>query len=263
MVKIDHNLGEASAEMLMNYLYPELEEKWEVQNMGIFYRNYSQDELAYDNQSAEIQLARDGFIKLLPQGMLFQTDKLKRNDRKKEIREQNARLKLLQDLFQPFDTFAFRSKLAVERQVSGLLDSKLHYLLSTYFHFDLQSETNPYVKEAAVLLPFISKKRGDFLFVRNLLEALFDCRVMCFRGRYSQTDTTRSWLPMITYELLMEHLTGDEYNRMAKDLNPFVQFIAEWFIPFDVKCRILIKWHQQTPLLSRELLLDYNSELTK
>jgi hypothetical protein len=109
--------------MLINYLYPEMEERWKVQNMGTFYRNYNRDVLTYDEENAEIQVARDGFQKLLPQGMLFTTRNKNHEDLKNSINEQNAKMRLLRDLFQPFDTFAFRRRLAVERQISQLLDT--------------------------------------------------------------------------------------------------------------------------------------------
>ena len=169
-------------------------------------------------------------------------------------------MRLLRDLFQPFDAFAFRRQLTIERQVSALLEDKLEYVLEHYFHYDLKAEQNPYVKEVAVLLPFIHNMRGDLLLVRNLLASLFGCEVTLQRGRYSDTDNTRSWLPMVRYELLVDHLTTAEYDRQCKDLEPLIDFLQEWFIPFDVKCLVGIKWHHQPQAVSSNLVLDYNTE---
>ena len=36
MSKINQNLSEISAEALVNYLYPELEGQWKVENSGTF-----------------------------------------------------------------------------------------------------------------------------------------------------------------------------------------------------------------------------------
>lgn len=249
--------------MLINYLFPGTDEQWMVQHMGTFYRNYNYDLLTYDEQSNEMQLARDGFVKLLPEGMLFSDNNLKKGQRKANIKNQNAKQRMLNDLFQPFDTFAFRRKLAVERQVSDLLDSKLEYVLKTYFHYDLAAETNTYVREVAMLLPFISSLRGDLMLVRNILASLFKCRVECRRGRYSTTDNTRRWLPQITYELLMDRLTAEEFRQLLTDIKPLKRFVCEWLIPFDVECDINVKWHHQPPLTDQRLVLDYNSELTK
>ena len=141
------------------------------------------------------------------------------------------------------------------------MDSKLEYVLKTYFHYDLAAETNEYVRELARLLPFVSQLRGDLLLVRNLLASLFNCHVECQRGRYSETDNTRRWFPLITYELLIEDMKAEEYRQMLMDMEPVKQFIGEWLIPFDVKCDIVVKWHHQPPLISQNLVLDYNSEL--
>ena len=46
--------------MLVNYLYPELVNRWTVQNEGTFYRNYNRDVLDWNADTAEIQLSRDG-----------------------------------------------------------------------------------------------------------------------------------------------------------------------------------------------------------
>jgi hypothetical protein len=259
--RTNQNLSEASAEMLINYLYPEIDEQWSVQNMGTFYRNYTRDLLTYDDDSYDLQLARDGFVKLLPQGLLFTDQGLKKGQRMANIKRQNAKLRMLNDLFQPFDTFAFRRKLAIERQVSELLDIKLEYVLKTYFRYDLAAETNEYVRDVARLLPFVSQLRGDLLLVRNILASLFECQVECHRGRFSETDNTKQWLPMITYELLIEKLTAEEYRQLAADIEPLKAFIEEWLIPFDVKCNIVVKWHNQLPQTNMNLILDYNSEV--
>ena len=45
-MNINRNLYQVRAEVLLNYLYPELEKKWMVQCKGTFFRNYSQDILS-------------------------------------------------------------------------------------------------------------------------------------------------------------------------------------------------------------------------
>ena len=70
---LDNNLSEISAEMLLNYLYPDLADRWIVQAEGTFYRNYNSDLLAYDDEAAVVQLSRDSFNQLLPQGLLYRS----------------------------------------------------------------------------------------------------------------------------------------------------------------------------------------------
>lgn len=262
MNTIHPNLSEISAEMLVNYLYPELAERWTPKDMGTFYRNYNCDILSYDEQTAEIQLARDSFIRFLPQGLLYAGNGICKKRTRESISDQDNRKRLLEDMFRPFDAFALRRKLQLERQVSALLNTKLEYVLATYFNFNLAAETNPYVRDVAMLLPFVHTLRGDLLFIRNLLAAMFSCKVIMHKGRYSQTDNTRTWLPQITYELLITDLTAEAYNQILKDIMPLCQFLQEWFLPFEAKSTLTVKWHH-AQCGTNGLILDYNTELVE
>ena len=68
------NLYDISAEFLLNYLYPDLMNRWKVDCVGTFYRNYSEDILEIDEEKTTVLLARDSFLRLLPQGLIA-TDK--------------------------------------------------------------------------------------------------------------------------------------------------------------------------------------------
>ena len=117
------------------------------------------------------------------------------------------------------------------------------------------------IREAAVLLPFVSHLRGDLYFVRDLLSSLFRCEVQLTIGRYSETDNTRSWLPSARYEMIMPDLSAEEYNCLMDDVRPLNEFVCEWFMPMEAKCFIDIKWKDidlpQTPVL------NYNTHLKK
>jgi len=255
---LNNNLSEISAEMLVNYLYPEMADRWTVQAEGTFYRNYNCDVLSWDTETAEIQLSRDSFIRLLPQGLLYRTER-QGKDRTVNSERLMKRKRLLLDMFKPFDTIAFRSRLSLERQVSTLLETRLEHVLSRYFGFDLKAEQNPYIRETAVLLPFVSHLRGDLYFVRDLLASLFSCEVQLTIGRYSETDNTRCWLPMVRYELSMPELTAEQYNSLMDELRPLCDFVYEWFMPVETKCLMDIKWKNAD--LSAAPVLDYNTRL--
>ena len=123
------HIPEIGAEMLLNYLYPELEDQWTVRQEGTFYRNYNRDVLSLDPDTASVRLSRDGLLGLLPQGLLSQEEDLLSGDRKEKHKELEQHLKLLSEAFLPFDTFNFRRRLKVERSVSELLNGKLEWLL--------------------------------------------------------------------------------------------------------------------------------------
>ena len=262
-MRLERNLYQIRAEVLLNYLYPEMESDWIVLSKGTFYRNYNQDLLWLDLKERKVQLARDGFLKLLPEGLLTKDSDLQGEDMAKKFKELEWRKELLNETFAPFDTYVFHKKLTIERHTSDLLQKKLDYVLKTYFDFDLESESNPLVKEAAVLLPFVSMWRGDFGFVANLLGALMNCEVERSEGRYSHIDTTLCWLPEVRYRLLIPGLTAEEYKSKTEQLQPLIAFIKEWLIPFDVRCDICIREHpdDHNPLHGR-ITLNYNTELS-
>ena len=117
------------------------------------------------------------------------------------------------------------------------------------------------MKEAALMLPYVSRMRGNFGYVGALLGALLHCKVKTMTGRYSQTDTTLRWLPRIRYELLIPGLSPEEFRSLNTALQPLREFICEWFIPFEVKCDILIKEHHSEQQVNTRLTLGYNMEL--
>lgn len=254
------NIPHIRAEVLLNRLYPELEQKWRVRNMGTFYRNYTQDILFMDEETDEVELSRDGLLNLLPEGLYNRQNELKGEDMRAKFKELEQRLHLLREAFMPIDTFWFKQNLFVERQVCELLEQKLEYVLRTYFGFDLANEQDPLVKQVAVILPFVNRKRGDFGFVRQLLETLLNCEVNMEISRYSHTDSTVRWLPMVRYNVIIPDLTAEGYVEMDKSLEPLRNFIAEWLMPMEVMCRILIKEYGHPQHLDKRLVLDYNTE---
>ena len=258
---IDYNkIPHIRAEVLLNRLYPEFRQEWKVRCMGSFYRNYTQDVLFMDDNIKEVELSRDGLLNLLPEGVYNRHDELKGEDMRAKYKELEQRIWMLREAFKPIDTYWFKQNLDVERQVSELLEDKVEYVLRTYFDFDLSKVQDPLVKEVAVILPFINSKRGDFDFVRLLLKALLQCEVNMETGRYSHTDTSKRWLPMIRYDLLMPGLTAEEYNKRNAAIEPLRDFICEWLMPMEVVCLIKIKESGSPQLVNERLILDYNTE---
>ena len=234
-----NDIHEASAEMLLNYLYPEVDRKWIAHGEGSFYRNYNSDLFDYDDETMEAWMARDTFLSLLPQGVINNDNDLKGEDAAEKFKKIQRRIRLLNEALLPIDTNAFRQRLIVERQVSELLQNKLTYVLKEYFGIDLDKVESPLVKEAALMLPYVSRSRGDFSLVGALLGALLHCQVRTMTGRYSHTDTTLRWLPRVRFELLIPGLSPEEFRTLNAEVQPLREFICEWFIPFEVKCDIV------------------------
>ena len=252
---------EIGAEMLLSYLYPELEDKWIVRYDGTFYRNYSHDAMEISPEETTVWLSRDGILDLLPQGLLSMEDDLKNGDVLEKHKQLDLQRRILSEAFLPFDSVEFRRRLKVERNVSELLSDKLSYILRTFFGFDIDAEKNPYIREFAVLLPYVRHRRGDFEMIRRLLSAIFGCEVIRRDGRYAEEDSTRAWIPSVRFELLVPDLSAEEYKALQGDILPLRDFLAEWFIPAEVRLEILLKQHSVSPELGKNMILDYNTEL--
>ncbi len=260
-MEINNNLSQISAEMLLNYFYPELEKQWTAHHEGTFYRNYSQDVLELDEEERDVILARDGFIKMLPEGLLFDEKELKGKDFSGMYKQQEQRRRTFLAAFLPLDTFNFRQRLHLERNISKTLDMKLDYVLKTYFGFDFQAEQNPYVKEMASILPFIREWRADFKRIARLLGEIFHCKTRFLTSRYSDDDNSHCWIPGVEYQLLKPSLTAEEFRKLYEDTRPLEKFLIEWLMPAEVHCRLSIKDHRKVKEPGTPLLLDYNTEL--
>ena len=92
----DYEIGpaETRAEFLLNYFYPEHPDQWQVENEGSFYRNYNRDLLSIDEELCTLRLARDGFLRLLPQGLLTEENELRKGDIKQKHEKLERRKQL-------------------------------------------------------------------------------------------------------------------------------------------------------------------------
>lgn len=163
------------------------------------------------------------------------------------------------DLFRPVDTLAFRSRLHIEKQATQLLQERLTFVLKRYFDVDLDETTNPYIRQTAPLLLHVSQLRADFGFIRDLLEQLFDCDVEMKTGRYAWEEGAQYAQPAVEYRLIIPRLTREAYDELNQQIEPFREFLCEWFIPFDTKCTILIKDCNQPFVLGEGMMLNYNT----
>ena len=117
-------IPQISAEMYLERLYPELSKQWIMRARGTFFRNYTHDIIYVNPEKAQVVLSRNGYLKLLPQGLI--TPEIGSGRKKKETpRERKRRVELLNEAFVPFDTFTFKRRLDIERKTSELLEDKL------------------------------------------------------------------------------------------------------------------------------------------
>lgn len=251
-----------NAEMLLGYLYPEMEQKWNVRCKGSFYHSYTDDAISFDPESGDVNLSRDGFLKLLPDGVISRKDELVGKGFSRNYESVRQRRSLLEDAFAPLDTFTFRHRLAIERTVSELLDEKLDYVLKTYFDTDRSRIEEPLVRETAAILPFVCGRRGDLKFVRALLSDLLDCPVSFdLSHRSSGAESCSAWLPKVVFRVEKEGLDSVSYAALRRSLDALADFIREWLMPFETDMEIILRDSVSTSALTAGGMLDYNCKM--
>lgn len=255
------NISEIRAEVLLNNLYPELADKWIVKNKGAFYRNYSDDILHVDEKSCQASLSRDGFLRLLPQGVISEEDELKGKDFPTKAEALCERKKLLEELFIPIDSWRFRNSINNEEQLSSLLEDKLSVLLKAYYGVDIETEANPYVRELMKLLPKANELRGDFYKIADILSVILNRKVTTEISCYNWSDKIVDTQPMVTYKVWIPSLDEAEFIEIEKHITALSNFIVEWFIPFNTRCLVEVKT-EDSASLNNKMLLNYNTKLS-
>ena len=235
------DLSEINAGMLLNQLYPDLMDEWNVRYAGTFYRNYSNDAIKIDKKARQVTLARDVFLKMLPPGFLSDENELRSGSFKARYAQLRERIILLKEQFLPFDCFLFRRELHLEKQVNEILESKEEFILRTWFDIDSDSLPDPLTRELAHLLPYFKNLRGNTVFVRDLLESLLGMPVRLTRGCWSDTDSTRERIPWVRYDIIRDGMDEETYLQESSALQPFADFVREWLLPAEARCEIAYK----------------------
>lgn len=254
-------LKEISAEMLLGYLYPDSENSWKADYKGTFYRNYNNDCLSYNPEAGTLELARDGFLKILPDGVISNQDSPKGKEQEKS-EEQKLKEILLAEAFSPFDSFAFRDSLKLEKNVSSMLTGKTELILKNFFDIDPDTITDPLVREAAMMLPMVYGRRGDPHFIKLMLEAILRCKVeLDMSHRFSESESDKAWMPKAVYTLRMPGLTPEQFREKYESLKPLEEFIRDRLMPFDVAFEMIIRDNNDNSVPDNGRCLDYNLQI--
>ena len=255
------NISELRAEVLLNHLYPEQTDSWVVRDKGTFYRNYSDDILQLEEKLSQVSLSRDGLLRMLPQGLVSTNDELKGGDFTTKYEQLSHRKNYLEELFVPFDSWRFRDGVRAEEDFAFLLENKLSILLQTYYSVDIQAETNSYVKEIMKVLPLVSRLRGNFHKIGDILKSVLNHRVTTHISCYNWSDKTADTQPMVCYKVWIPNLTSTEYRNLEKNIEALQNFLIEWFIPFDTRLQVELKTDTAVAL-NKGVLLNYNTKLS-
>lgn len=257
-------MSEISAEMQLGYTYPDNESKWIVQSKGTFYRNYQSDVMAIDEDTNVVNLARDGFLHLLPQGIFTNDNDLRMDDPDKKRAawaELQTRKRQLDAAFQPIDTMRFRNRMHTEKQISTLYHDKQDIILKELYGIDTSDYPDPFVKQLFYILPNVRHYRGDLNSIRSFLANCTESEVDLIQKRYSDTDTSRQWILEAIYNIYVDDLSYDEYKDMQEKAQHVEDFLREWLIPVEVKVKVRIKMRTKIRTIGSPFILDYNIQL--
>ncbi len=249
---------EMKAETLISQM--DINEDLDVRMQGIFFRNYSDDLICVGNEDNKItlELSRDSIFHLLPEGLFFKEDQLKKTDDKsnfdfnKEQHELKKRKKAVLSFFRPFDTEYFKLTLELEKKLNALAE-KGNTVFTEALWDDFEPDTNnEYISKIKPLLPFISQLRGNLPLLADILRNIF------LAEKVEWTILRSLYVRCIIHK---ERLSKEEYQKMDKEIVVFFGFFRQWFLPVEVEYDYRIKDYKQSFILGNTLILDYNTHL--
>lgn len=250
----------------------------EVDPLGSFFRNYCEDIIEIRNDlnsdSYCVELSRDGIYHSMPEALFFPENSLvnvdvNRSNRKsdfiseavlEEIKKQNHEKNVLQVFFRFFDTQYFNTSLKLENQVYEIEKHKIYLILKHCFDFDLENETNPFIKKLAPFLIHASEIRGNTFFIQQLLSVILNHRVEIKRQLIC-IDNLPELISGFSFIVHIDGLSLKEYKELNMVYEPFFCFVNEWFLQAEAEFSFKIKDKNQRFILEKPLILDYNTQL--
>ena len=246
---------ELKAELMLSTYFPDVKE-WEAQYGSFFSRNYSGDVRSCDPMSGTVTLSRNGIYDLLPEKLFFDEMELKTlesRDLASKLSEVYEEEKNIKAYFEPFDSYFFNQSIRINNIITHILDNKEKLMLKTMFDYDIDAETNRYVRMLAPLLIHVADIRADLNLITNILSEILGCKV-----EYRIFSPDR--MLFIVNKL---QLDSKEYAAFTKELKPLFSFVQYWFMPMETECDFRVKDFEQRFILSdtRALVLDYNTQI--
>lgn len=246
---------ELSAELLLTTLFHDTQE-WEAHYGSFFSRNYSGDLRSVDDNTNTVTLARNGLYDILPEKMFFDDSELRfleKRDLAFKLSEVYEEEKNIKAYFNPFDSFYFNQSIRLHTVVNNVIDNKTKLLLKLFFDYDIDAETNPYVRMLAPLLLHVVDIRANLEMIASILSVILSCKV---EYRIIRPD-------FVLFIVNKLQLNSKEYADFMKELKPLFDFVQLWFIPMETESDYRVKDTVQRFILSEEraLVLDYNTQL--
>ena len=256
-------IGDLKAETWLNVCFPgEIPEQ--VVTNGIFYSNYCEDLLeveTMEGRAHRIKLSRDGLFHLLPEALFFNDNRLQ--DPKLKAMPVKAEKERVMTFFEPFDLAYFQVGLGLDQTTSQLEACTVNSLVKEIYDVDVQSIQNPFVRQMAPFLLQASTIRGDFPLIGKLMASIigFHTEIKPVVRKLEQPDEPQKEMCVARVLFYIPDLSNSEYARRYEELGEFVNFVADWFFPFNQAFEYAIKDNTHPFVLDGTMTLDYNTYL--
>jgi len=243
-----------------------------IEFQGVFSRNYHNDIIELNDtiiskeNSLYLWLSRDSMFHILPEGLFFKENTLRKIDSEKNnekfkaeeerITKEKQKIKLF---FNPFDKTYFNLRFELEKKLNEIAQNRTKQLVDELFDIFHITQDNQLIRKIIPLLPVASEIRGNILLWKDILKNVFypekvDVRIADRRNK----GQIRKYMKTTIH---IEKLTTAEFINLKKDIDVFAKFFYEWFLPVDLGYEFKIKDIKEKFVLGSPLTLDYNTYL--
>jgi len=272
IIDLSQNLDLIKAESFLTSVMDSLEGV-NLEFQSVFSRNYYNDiigieqEDVVDKSLLYIKLSRDSLFHILPEGLFFREDELRKVAKEKNTEKFKAleekikhKKQTILTLFYPFDKTYFGLRFDLEQKLNELAENKTSLLINKLFNIYQIDEKNDLIRRIIPLLPLASEIRSNKIIWRDILKSIFfpanvDIRIVEKRN----ADGVKRNIVKTTIHV--EKLSNKEFKELKKDVDVFAHFFYEWFIPVDMGYEFKVKDVKERFVLGKDLTLDYNTQL--
>ena len=242
-----------------------------IEFQGVFTRNFLNDIVDYETykesetNKTDIRVSRDGLFHILPEGLFFDEELLRKIEKEKNREKFNAISEKIQkekqkimSFFHPFDKTYFALQFELEKRLNEIAKNKTQLLTGELFDIFNLDIDNKLIKRITPLLLIASEVRGNRMVMKDVLRNLFfpakvDVRIA---DKQNASGIARK---VFKATIHIEKLSNEKYKSIKNDLDVFAQFFYEWFLPADMGYEFKIKDIKETFVLGKQMTLDYNT----
>ena len=240
---------------------------------GVFSRNYVNDiismdlEKIFDKLQLNIRLSRDSLFHILPEGLFFRENELRKvaqekNEEKfKAMEEKIVREKQkILSFFYPFDKTYFSLKFDLEKKLNDFAANRTQILMDKFFDVFQIDEKNDLIRKIIPLLPLASEIRSNRIIWRDILKNVFYPAKINVRiaEKLNAEGIKRN---VVKATIHIEKLSNEEFKTIKKEVDIFAHFFYEWFMPADMEYEFKVKDIHERFVLGKTLTLDYNTQM--